>query len=57
MKLVPYLTSDNRNNIRQILEQVKNSSDLEAKKQGVEIVNILAEWGDYEWRIFLHDLE
>ena len=56
-KLVPYLTSDNRNNIQQILEQVRDSNDPEARRQGVEIVNILAEWGDYEWRIFLHDLE
>jgi hypothetical protein len=56
-KRIPYLATDDRNNIRQILEQVKNSDDAKARQQALEIINILGEWGDYEWRMFLDDLQ
>jgi hypothetical protein len=55
--LVPYLKSDNRNHIWKILEQVKNSDVVEARQQALEIIDIFAEWGDYEWGVFLDDIE
>jgi hypothetical protein len=56
-KLLPYLTGDNRNDIRIILEQVKNSDDTEVSRQAVEMINTLGEWGDYEWGQYLSDIE
>jgi hypothetical protein len=55
--LLPYLTEKNRQGIRDILEQAKSSDDGQVRQQAVEIINILGELGEYEWRSLLDELQ